>query len=76
MVVDPEGRVHQEMGDGEAIMIEILDLDIVTKAREYGTIGLGPFLKHLREYHHDFSCIQGTGKRGSIQDVGKGKSSR
>ena len=53
MVVDPEGRVLQEMGESEALMIEILDLDNVIKAREYGTIGLGPFLKHLREYHHD-----------------------
>jgi len=54
MVVDPEGRVLQEMGESEALMIEVLDLDNVAKAREYGTIGLGPFLKHLREYHHEF----------------------
>jgi predicted amidohydrolase len=54
MIVDPEGRVLQEMGESEALMIEILDLDNVTKAREYGTLGLVPFLKHLREYHHEF----------------------
>lgn len=58
MIVDPEGRVVQEAGEGESVMIEILDLDNVTKAREYGTLCIGPFWKHLLEYHHEFSVYE------------------
>jgi hypothetical protein len=35
-------------------MIEILDLDQVTKGRTRGTIGLGPFLKHLKMFNPQF----------------------
>lgn len=52
----------QEAGENEAILTEILDLDLVTRTREFGTHGMGPFLKHLREYGGSFpfySNIQG-----------------
>jgi len=37
--VDPEGRILQQSGEGERIMTEVIDLDLVSRAREYGTLG-------------------------------------
>lgn len=71
MVIDPEGRVLQEMGEDETLMIEILDLDNVTKAREYGTIGLGPFFKHLREYNHKFPVYRELEKGEVYKELGR-----
>jgi len=52
--VDPDGRVLQTAGEGETILTEILELDRVTRVREYGTIGLGQTLKELRDFPHEF----------------------
>jgi predicted amidohydrolase len=71
IIVDPEGRVLQEMGESESLMIEILDLDNVTKARKYGTIGLGPFLQHLRLYNHEFSIYKGIGEGDVFKKIDK-----
>ena len=40
VVVDPEGVVRLQAGDGEEMLTHVLDLDAVTKAREYGTAGV------------------------------------
>jgi formamidase len=47
--VDPDGRVLQTAPDNPTILTEILDLDHVTRTREYGTLGLGQTLKQLRD---------------------------
>jgi formamidase len=49
ILVDPNGRVLQQAGEHEAILTEILDLDLVSRTREYGTIGLSQTLKQLRD---------------------------
>jgi formamidase len=40
LIVDPEGLVRQQAGPNEEIMIDVLDLDAVTRVRRYGTFGL------------------------------------
>jgi formamidase len=40
LVVDPEGLVRQQAGEAEELMTDVLDLDAVTRVREYGTGGV------------------------------------
>ncbi|MGW4050189.1 carbon-nitrogen hydrolase family protein [Streptomyces sp. NPDC004779] len=39
-IVDPEGIVRQQAGPGEEILVDVLDLDAVTRTRTYGSSGL------------------------------------
>jgi predicted amidohydrolase len=48
-IIDPDGRVAQRAGSGEAVMTELLDLERVTRAREIGTLGMTQSLKNLRD---------------------------
>jgi formamidase len=38
--VDPEGLVRLQAGDGEEVLTDVLDLDAVTRVREFGTAGV------------------------------------
>lgn len=58
LIVDPDGRVLQQAGDHETILTEILDLDHVTRTREYGNIGMTQTLKQLRDSGHQFPIYQ------------------
>jgi formamidase len=40
LIVDPEGLVRLEAGDGEELLTDVLDLDAVTRVREHGTAGV------------------------------------
>jgi formamidase len=40
LIVDPEGLVRQQAGPNEEIVIDVLDLDAVTRVRQFGTLGL------------------------------------
>jgi formamidase len=40
LIVDPEGLVRLEAGDGDELLTDVLDLDAVTRVREYGTAGV------------------------------------
>jgi formamidase len=40
LIVDPEGLVRLQAGDGEEILTDVLDLDAVTRVRKYGTAGV------------------------------------
>lgn len=40
VIVDPEGHVLQQAGDGEEYLSETLDLDAVTRVRKFGSVGL------------------------------------
>ncbi len=52
MFVNPEGRILWEAGKEEAIYTQTLDLDLVRKSREYGTLFMDHYLKHLRENNY------------------------
>ena len=58
LIVDPDGRVLQQAGDHETILTEIIDLDHVTRTREYGTLGLAQTLKQLRDGDHRFPIYE------------------
>ena len=40
LIVDPEGLVRLQAGEGEELLTDVLDLDAVTRVREYGTGGV------------------------------------
>ena len=49
VIVDPDGRVLQQAGERETLVTEILDLEHVSRTREYGTVGLCQTWKQLRD---------------------------
>ena len=49
LIVDPEGHVLSSAGEGEAHLTEVIDLDLVTNARLYGTAGLSRMWAELAE---------------------------
>jgi formamidase len=48
-IVDPEGHVLSEAGQGEAVLTTVIDLDGVTNARRFGTAGLSRLWTELAE---------------------------
>lgn len=40
LVVDPEGLVRVEAGEGEVLLTDVIDLDAVSRAREHGLAGV------------------------------------
>ena len=40
LIVDPEGMVKVQAGDAEELLTDVLDLDAVTRVREFGTAGV------------------------------------
>ncbi len=72
MIVDPDGRIVQKVGERETIMTEILDLDKVTQAREYGNLGLCQLWKQMRDYPQEFPMYKNNIASGPIfQNLGK-----
>ncbi|MFJ8434075.1 carbon-nitrogen hydrolase family protein [Kitasatospora sp. NPDC094019] len=49
-IVDPEGIVRQQAGPGEEILVDVLDLDTVTRVRRYGSAGLNRPWNQLARY--------------------------
>jgi len=64
--VDPEGRVLQESGERETILTEVIDLDVVSRVREYGTLGLSQTWKDLRDFGGTFPMYSGDLRKGEI----------
>jgi predicted amidohydrolase len=50
LVINPEGQLLWEAGANETVATVTLDLDLVSRSREYGTIFMDHYLQHLREY--------------------------
>jgi formamidase len=71
VVVDPEGRVLAEGGNGEEFLTLFLDLDLVATIREYGTAGLNALWKQLRESAPPFPpAIHGYAQGEVMRDLG------
>ncbi|MFC6594985.1 carbon-nitrogen hydrolase family protein [Kitasatospora paranensis] len=49
-VVDPEGLVRQQAGPGEEVLVDVLDLDAVTRVRRYGSTGINRPWAQLARY--------------------------
>ncbi|ATL25466.1 carbon-nitrogen hydrolase family protein [Streptomyces formicae] len=50
LIVDPEGLVRQQAGGGEEVLVDVLDLDAVTRVRAYGSAGLNRPWAQLARY--------------------------
>lgn len=66
MIVDPDGRTLQQVGNEETILTEIIDLDRVTRVREYGNLGLAQTLKQLRDTNITFPPYRGDMAAGEV----------
>ncbi len=64
--VDPEGRVLQIAGQRETILTEVIDLDLVQRVREYGTLGLSQLWKDLGNFKGDLPIYQKGIRKGEI----------
>lgn len=51
LVINPEGQLLWEAGQTDTVATVTLDLDLVTRTRQYGTIFMDHYLQHLRDYH-------------------------
>ncbi len=70
-MIDPDGRVLQEASANQTFLTEIIDLDHVTRTREYGTLGLAQTLKQLRDAGHKFPVYNdGQLAKGSFAELG------
>jgi formamidase len=65
VIVDPEGLVRLQAGDGEELLTDVLDLDAVTRVREYGTAGVSRLW--------DQATRTGLGARQARQGDGAGE---
>ncbi|MFI0975478.1 carbon-nitrogen hydrolase family protein [Streptomyces sp. NPDC021093] len=50
VIVDPEGIVRQQAGPGEEVLVDVLDLDAVTRVRTYGSAGINRPWEQLARY--------------------------
>ncbi|WP_406209425.1 carbon-nitrogen hydrolase family protein [Kitasatospora sp. NBC_01560] len=50
VIVDPEGIVRQQAGAGEETLVDVLDLDAVTRVRAYGSAGINRPWAQLARY--------------------------
>ncbi|MFO7539950.1 MAG: carbon-nitrogen hydrolase family protein [Chloroflexota bacterium] len=66
LIVDPDGRVLQQAGERETFLTEILDLDNVKKAREFGNLGLCQLWKQLRDFPGQFPIYENGIASGDI----------
>lgn len=48
MVIDPQGQLLWEAGQTESVATVTLDLDMVRRCREYGTMFIEHYLQHVR----------------------------
>jgi formamidase len=64
--VDPQGRVLQTSGASELIMTEVIDLDLVSRVREYGTMGTSQLWKDLGNFEGKFPIYRDDIRSGKI----------
>ncbi|MBT2444113.1 carbon-nitrogen hydrolase family protein [Streptomyces sp. ISL-36] len=50
VIVDPEGTVRQQAAGGEEVLVDVLDLDTVTRVRRYGSAGINRPWAQLTRY--------------------------
>jgi predicted amidohydrolase len=47
LIVDPEGMVKVQAGDADELLTDVLDLDAVTRVREFGTAGVSRMWRQI-----------------------------
>jgi predicted amidohydrolase len=69
--IDPEGQVLQSSGETERIMTQIIDLDLVSRVRQYGTLGQCQLWKSFRDFSGRFPVYSDRERAGEIyRDLG------
>jgi len=68
--IDPEGRILQQSGEGERLMTELIDLDLVSRVREYGTLGQCQVLKAFRAFRGRFPVYEQKRNPDMFQSLG------
>lgn len=51
LVIDPEGQLMWETGETPCNAVITLDLDVVSRVRQYGSVYMDHYLQHLRDYN-------------------------
>jgi deaminated glutathione amidase len=64
--IDPEGRILQQGGEGHLIMTEIIDLDLVSRARTFGTAGYCQVLKEFADFRTKFPVYRENEPQGEL----------
>jgi len=71
IIVDPNGRIVQQAGNHKEILTQVLDLDLVSHVREYGTLGLNQLLKQMRDFPGEFPPYkQGLARGEGMRHLG------
>jgi predicted amidohydrolase len=68
--IDPEGRILQQSGEGERLMTELIDLELVSRVREYGTAGHCQVLKSFGAFKGQFPVYQKKMQRDMFKSLG------
>jgi len=63
---DPQGTLLQQGGEGERIMTEIIDLDLVDRTRKFGTAGECQVWKSFAGFRTRFPVYHQDGSQGAI----------
>lgn len=69
LVISPEGNTIWEAGQEESIATVTLDLDLVKRSREYGTLFLDHYMQHLREYNFPMPFAQDISKAPLFENL-------
>lgn len=72
MIISPEGQQLWEAGQEPCIYTATLDLDLVRRCRETGTIFMDHYLKHLNEYHFPMPFAEDVRKAPLFKTLGIG----
>ncbi len=71
LIVDPHGRVLHKADGQEELLVEMLDLELVQRVRELGTLGLNQHLKQLRDFRGQFPpYAEGMDKGPGFRSLG------
>ncbi|MCL1896476.1 MAG: carbon-nitrogen hydrolase family protein [Clostridiales bacterium] len=71
MVVDPEGRLLWETGENPCNAVITLDLDAVTRVRQYGSEHMDHYMQHLRDYNFPMPFAGRIGEAPVYKDIGR-----
>lgn len=74
MVVSPEGQLICEAGDSPSAFTVTLDLDLVKRCREKGTLFMDHYLRHLYEYNFPMPYADDVRKAPLFQSLGSAPS--
>jgi len=70
-VINPEGQLLWEAGQEATTVTITLDLDLVTRTRQYGTMFVDHFVQHLRDYNFPMPFVDDVTKAPLFETIRK-----